>query len=203
MIKFESVYLNQNNKVIFSNLNFSVGENQKILIQGKSGIGKTTLFKMILGFEEPDRGTITFKGLAMTRENIRAIRQQIFYLSQDIDLKNDYVDSLLDEILHGSPSEKSPGQDFDDLKHFLDLDDAVFKQRVKELSGGERQRIGLLICFSLDRPVWLLDEPTSAIDDKMKKKVADYITGQDKTIIIISHDSVWQNNESIKIKRWE
>ncbi|MCK5541738.1 MAG: ATP-binding cassette domain-containing protein [Desulfobacterales bacterium] len=89
------------------------------------------------------------------------------------------------------------------MKTFLDLDDAIFSQTIKELSGGERQRIGLLICFLLDRPVWLLDEPTAAIDDHMKKKVADYILDQDRTIIIISHDSIFKENKKILVERWE
>ena len=87
MIKFESVYLKQNEKDIFFGLDFFVKQNQKILIQGKSGIGKTTLFKVLLGFEKIDRGKVLFNDLEITFENIKQIRQQIFYLSQDIDLK--------------------------------------------------------------------------------------------------------------------
>ncbi|MBT7260726.1 MAG: ATP-binding cassette domain-containing protein, partial [Desulfobacula sp.] len=88
MIKFESVYLKRNGKEILSGLNFFVKKNEKVLIQGKSGIGKTTLFKILLGFEPIDKGRVTFNGLDIVKEHIKDIRQQIFYLSQDIDLKN-------------------------------------------------------------------------------------------------------------------
>ena len=202
MIKFESVYLKRNGKDIFSGLDFIVQKNEKVLIQGKSGIGKTTLFKILLGFETIDKGKISFNNFNIDKKHIKDIRHQIFYLSQDIDLKDEKVSSLLDEVLDYNLLRKQDKARFTGLLNFLDLNDIILNQTVKELSGGERQRIGLLICFLLDRPVWLLDEPTSAIDDIMKKKIADYIIEQDKTIIIISHDDVWKKNNMIKIKRW-
>ncbi|WP_457553944.1 ABC transporter ATP-binding protein [Desulfobacula sp.] len=202
MIKCESVYLKLKDKEIFSGLNFFVQKNEKILLQGKSGIGKTTLFKLLLGFETIDKGKISFNNLDIVKEHIKNIRQQIFYLSQDIDLKDERVKNLLDEIWEYNNIENQDKIHFSHLLNFLDLKDTILNQPVKELSGGERQRIGLLIGFVLDRPVWLLDEPTSALDDTMKNKIAEYVIGQDKTIIIISHDDVWKKNKSIKIERW-
>ncbi|MBT3387574.1 MAG: ATP-binding cassette domain-containing protein [Desulfobacula sp.] len=202
MIKFESVYLKRNGKEILSGLNFFVKKNEKVLIQGKSGIGKTTLFKILLGFEPIDKGRVTFNGLDIVKEHIKDIRQQIFYLSQDIDLKNERVKNLLDEIWEHNLSKNRNKTHFERWINFLDLNDIILNQSIKELSGGERQRIGLLIGFLLDRPVWLLDEPTSALDDTMKNKIAGHILGLNKTIIIISHDAVWKKNNSIKIERW-
>ena len=202
MINFESVYLKQNDKEIFSGLDFSVQKNEKVLIQGKSGIGKTTLFKILLGFETIDKGKVTFNKKDIDKEHIKEIRHQIFYLSQDIDLKNERVKNLVDELGEHNLLKNQDKAHFTDLLNFLDLNDIILNQSIKELSGGERQRIGLFIGFLLDRPVWLLDEPTSALDDTMKNKITDYIIGQDKTIIIISHDDVWKKNNTIKIERW-
>jgi len=203
MIVFDSVYLNRKNKIIFSDLNLTVRKNEKILIQGKSGIGKTTLFKLLLGFETIDKGRVTFNGNRIDKLHIQHIRQQIFYLSQDIDLRQEKVSDLLDEILIHN-SKKDPNRNrVNEMLSFLDLAPNILEQNVTALSGGERQRIGLLICFLLDRPVWLLDEPTSALDDSMKKKIADYILDQNKTIVIISHDRVWKTNNSVKIERWQ
>ncbi|MBU1343292.1 MAG: ATP-binding cassette domain-containing protein [Proteobacteria bacterium] len=202
MIVFESVYLKQKNKDIFLNFNLVVQKNEKILIQGKSGIGKTTLFKLVLGFEKMDQGSVTFNGYPIDKVHIKEIREQVFYLSQDIDLKKDKVGLLLDEILTCNPKRTIKDSSLTNLMSFLDLNPEILEQNVKALSGGERQRVGLLICFLLDRPVWLLDEPTSALDDAMKKKIAAYVLDQDKTIIIISHDDVWKKNGPIKIERW-
>ena len=202
MIKFESVYIKRKDKEIFSDLDFSVQKNEKTLIKGKSGIVKTTLFKILLGFEPIDKGRVSFNGLDIVKEHIKDIRQQIFYLSQDIDLKNEKVKTLLDEIWKHNLLKILDNTRFPVLMNFLDLNEIILNQSVKELSGGERQRIGLFIGFLLDRPVWLLDEPTSSLDEKMKNKIMDYILGLEKTIIIISHDDVWEKNKTIKIERW-
>ncbi len=202
MIKFKSVYLKRKSKEIFSGLDFSVQKNEKVLIQGKSGIGKTTLFKVLLGFETIDKGKVSFNDLDIVKEHIKNIRRQIFYLSQDIDLRNERVNLFLDEVLEQNDLKNQDKTHLMDLLNFLDLSSKILNQTVTELSGGERQRIGLLICFLLDRPVWLLDEPTSALDDIMKKKIADYVMDQEKTIVLISHDDVWKENNAVKIERW-
>ncbi len=202
MIKFESVYLKLNDKEIFSGLDFFVQKNEKVLIQGKSGIGKTTAFKVLLGFETIDKGKVLFNNLGIVKENIQDIRHQIFYLSQDIDFKDEKVSCLLDEIGEHNDLKIMGKPCFTELMSFLDLNKKIMNQTANELSGGERQRLGLLICFLLDRPVWLLDEPTSALDDIMKKKITDYIVNQKKTIVIISHDDAWKKNNALKIERW-
>lgn len=202
MIKLESVYVNRDDNGIFSGLNLSVMENEKVLIQGKSGIGKTTLFKIILGFEQVDRGVVTINGHRIDKAHIKEIRELIFYLSQDVDLRNDKVCRLLDEIFTRNRKKTLDKKRLEELMGVLELNHTLLDQNVKNLSGGERQRIGLLICFLLDRPVWLLDEPTSALDDIMKKKTADLILDQDKTMIIVSHDDVWKKNKTVRIERW-
>ncbi|WP_153307525.1 ABC transporter ATP-binding protein [Desulfospira joergensenii] len=202
MIKFKSVYLRQKGRTIFSGLDLFISEKEKVLITGKSGIGKTTLFRILLGFESVDRGEVRVNGLEICRENIRDIRGKIFYLSQDVDLKDGVIAGLIDEILEINSIEKPARKDFKTWMDLLELEDNILDQPVRELSGGERQRIGLLICFLLDRPVWLLDEPTSALDDAMKKKLAEFILAREKTILIVSHDDVWEKSGPVRKERW-
>ncbi|MEN8211362.1 MAG: ATP-binding cassette domain-containing protein, partial [Thermodesulfobacteriota bacterium] len=194
VIKFDSACLSFQGKEILTNFDLTILKNEKVLIQGKSGIGKTTLFKLLLGFGTIDSGDVFFMGLKIGKAHINQIREQIFYLSQDIDLRDGIVNNLINEILRAN-SIIYKNDKFNGLLNFLDLNIEILEQNVKDLSGGERQRVGLLICFLLDRPVWLLDEPTSALDDVMKKKIADFILDLDKTVIIISHDNVWKKNK--------
>jgi putative ABC transport system ATP-binding protein len=202
MISLESVSLDIDNTQIFSDLNLCVKENEKFLIQGRSGMGKTSLFRLILGFEQPQSGQILVNGLPLDKNHITRIRQQIFYLSQDIDLKNEIIIRLLTDILELYFPRKAPLEEINKFLAFLELSPDILQKKTKDISGGERQRIGLLIGFLLDRPIWLLDEPTSALDDAMKEKISSHILSLDKTIIIISHDPVWKNNSNVQIKRW-
>lgn len=201
LIDFQDISLVRNKDPLFSRFNFAAAAKDKYLIQGRSGSGKTTLFKLMLGFDTPDTGQVLFDGMPVSKENILKIRKQIFYLSQDIDLRNDTVINVLKEILfeNGRPlPDKTLLEPYITL---LELKKGIFDQEIAELSGGERQRTGLLICFLLNRPVWILDEPTAALDDLLKQKVTDYILNSDKTILVVSHDEVWKNDDRIKIKR--
>ncbi len=202
MIQFESVCLSLQGREILSNFDLTIRKNEKVLIQGKSGIGKSTLFKLLLGFVTIDSGSVIFNGYKIRKAHINKIREQIFYLSQDIDLREGLINDLINEILKAN-SVTCKNDKRTELLDVLDLNRETLEQDVRDLSGGERQRIGLLICSLLNRPVWLLDEPTSALDTDMKQKIADFILDQDKTMIIISHDSVWKNSQDIKIERWE
>lgn len=200
MIQYESICLSYQGKPVFSDFNLDICETDKILLQGKSGAGKTTLFRLVLGFETADSGRVLFNNQEISKKNIQDIRRSIFYLSQDIDLQHGIVETVIHEILRANaiPDNTDTKETFLDL---LELPAKVFRQNINRLSGGERQRVGLLIGFLLDRPVWLLDEPTSALDDIMKLKLADIICAQEKTVAIISHDEVWQQQTSITLNR--
>jgi len=202
MISFDSVSHDMGNTHIFSNLTFCANNNEKILILGKSGIGKTSLFRLILGFEQPESGRILVNGLDLIKDHIHQIRQEIFYLSQDIDLMDDIILGLLTSVWEFNFSKALPMEVVSRHLNFLELSSDILQKRTRALSGGERQRIGLLMGFLLDRPIWLLDEPTSALDDAMKKKIATHMLSLDKTMIIISHDPCWQDNSIVRIERW-
>ncbi|MCP4718969.1 MAG: ATP-binding cassette domain-containing protein [Desulfobacteraceae bacterium] len=202
MISFESVSHDIGNTRIFSDLNLCVDKNEKVLILGKSGLGKTSLFRLILGFEQPESGQIMVNGLNLDKTHIHQIRQKIFYLSQDIDLKDEIIGQLLTDIWGFNFSSKLSREEINQQLIFLELSPGTLQKRTRDLSGGERQRIGLMIGFLLDRPIWLLDEPTSALDDAMKKKIARHILSLDKTCVLISHDHCWQDNSTIRIERW-
>lgn len=201
MIDFTSVSLTHKQKTIFANLDLEIVKHEKRLIVGPSGKGKTSLLKLALGFERPEKGEIKVNRLPVNPENIHSIREQIFYLSQDVDLPNEILFNFLSNLF---PEAKN-GIDtvlLGDLLSFFELDEDILNQHTTDLSGGERQRVGLLIGFLLDRPIWLLDEPTAALDSRLKEKVVSKIITMNKTMIIISHDSVWQNNDIVAIERW-
>ena len=202
MISFESVNHHIGSTKIFSDRSLWVDKNEKVLILGKSGLGKTSLFRLILGFEQPGSGKIRVNGLTLDTDHIHQIRQQLFYLSQDVDLKDDIIFPLLTDIWEFNFSKHLSQQEIHQHLTFLELSPDILEKRTRELSGGERQRIGLMIGFLLDRPIWLLDEPTSALDDAMKTKIATHILSLDKTCVIISHDPCWQDKSAIRIERW-
>jgi putative ABC transport system ATP-binding protein len=196
LIKYKNIGISFGNKNILLGFNLSIKKNQKVLIRGKSGIGKTTLLKMLLGFTRPTEGTIYFQNQKINSETCWEARKKISYVSQDTDLGEGKIKNLLNEIFSYKINKEK--LDLNKVLAFmqeLELEDDILEKNFQELSGGEKQRIGILISLLLNRDIYLLDEVTSALDGNLKKKVADYFLAQeDWTLLIISHDREWERD---------
>lgn len=196
LIKYENIGISFENRQVLSGFNLTVKKNQKILLQGKSGTGKTTLLKILLGFTKPSEGTIYFKNRIIDSKICWEARKEIAYIIQDTDLGEGKVKSLLDEIFSYRANKEK--LDHEKLRAFmkeLELEDDILEKNFQELSGGEKQRIGILIALLLNRNIYLLDEVTSALDAKLKKKIADYfLAREDWTLLIVSHDREWERD---------
>jgi len=204
MIRYHDIHLDYAGKNIFSGFSLEVSENEKLLISGPSGSGKTSLFRILLGFTRIKSGKVVYNDHEVNARNIRTVRRNLFYLSQDIDFRNAPVQDVLDEIFNFEPNRgmvPTPAHR-DHLMKMLDLDEEILAQDMQKLSGGERQRLGLLVCFLLNRPVWLLDEPTSSLDEKLRRKVVAYVMSAGKTVLVISHDDIWRHNAQLREVRW-
>jgi len=209
LIKYENIGISFGNKKILSGFNLSVKEKQKILLRGKSGTGKTTLLKLLLGFTKPVDGTLYFRSQVIDSRTCWGTRKEIAYVAQDTDLGEGKVKNLLDEIFsYRANKEKLDPAKLRTFMKELELQDGILETNFQELSGGEKQRIGILIALLLNRGIYLLDEITSALDVKLKKKVADYfLAREDWTLLVVSHDKEWERDWMERIdletKPWE
>lgn len=202
MISIEDVNYTMDGHPVLSGFSMEINPGEKMLIKGRSGTGKTSLFRLLLGFTQPDKGIIRINGLPLDKAHIREIRNHVFYLSQDVDLPHESGRTLIERLERLNKDCPLLMGSLDGFLAFLDLPPALLDKKISILSGGERQRLGLLLGFLLDRPVWLLDEPTSALDDAMKEIVANRITALDKTILVVSHDRVWEKQPDILKFDW-
>ena len=196
LIRYENIGVSFENRKILSGFNLTVKKNQKILLRGKSGTGKTTLLKILLGFTKPSEGTIYFRNQVIDSKTCWKARKEIAYVVQNTDLGEGKVKSLLDEIFsYRANKEKLDHENLRAFMRELELEDDILEKNFQELSGGEKQRIGILIALLLNRNIYLLDEVTSALDAKLKKKIADYfLAREDWTLLIVSHDREWERD---------
>lgn len=184
------ISLSFDDKVIFNNLNYEF-HNNIYLLQGESGVGKTTLLNMICGYIEPTNGSIE-----------KCSEKRINYLFQDHMLfhnltvkENIYIKiialNLDDEIVKKKTMEAS-------MKFGIEN---MLDKLVGTLSGGERQRVQLAILSLNDCDIILLDEPIANLDRKNSKMIMDYILEiKDKLIIIVSHQYIKTSNEYILLE---
>jgi len=194
MIQFQNISLKLGNRQLLDQFNLIVSEGEKVVLTAPSGSGKTSLLNLILGFIDPDKGIIRFNRTEVKPGNMQRIRSQIGYLSQEIDFPNGKVSEVFQEIFSYSANkhihyttEKLAGKLRD-----VDLPTGILQKNTSDISGGERQKLGWALVMLLDRPVLLLDEPTSALNEKQKLFFIDYVTATNKTVICASHDPEWQ-----------
>jgi thiamine transport system ATP-binding protein len=150
-------------------LSFSARPGEVTAISGQSGAGKSTLLDLVAGFLEPSAGTLTLDGIDLLRLQPEERPVSILFQSE----------TLFDHLSAGHNLELGlPRGKPRDEKHQLisaalaevGLPD-VLGQRADTLSGGERQRVALARTLLRDRPVLLLDEPFSALDDETRTTI--------------------------------
>lgn len=206
-IEFKNVYFKypNTNKYSLKNVSFTINPNDKVALIGKSGSGKSSILKLILGFYRPEKGTILINGKPLSDINRDHLRAQISIVNQNVKLFNRTV---LENICYGTKfTEKqieSQLNNLDIMKVFHNLPNGLQSNVGKygdKLSGGQKQIIYLLRCYYRNNPVILLDEPTSNIDDFHKKYALEMIKHLTKksTLIIVSHDPTIYNMFNRKI----
>ena len=177
-----------------NNYSMNVVKGDKVVISAPSGSGKTSLLHLILGFIDPDEGNIFVNQKEVKTENILQVRKHIGYLSQDIDFPNGTVKQVFQEIFSYSTNKAIPYSEnklIEKLK-LVNLNEDILQKNTSTISGGERQRLGWVLIMLLDRSILLLDEPTSAMDEKQKQTFINYIIQTEKTVLCVSHDPAWQ-----------
>src|SRR3989344_9158689 len=196
MIKFENVTkIYQPNEVILDNVSFDVKEGEFVSIVGKSGAGKTTLIRLILGLEKPTSGSIFFNGkninemdsneLQNTRRKIGAIYQDYKLLPQ----KTVYENVAYIMEIEGKTNE-------DIANNVPKVLEAIglankFSNFPHELSGGEQQRLAVARALVNFPDIIIADEPTGNLDPYNTYEVVSLLSKLNKTgktIILSTHD---------------
>ena len=189
-------------KFVLSDFSFEIAAGDKVNISGRSGIGKTTLFRLLLGFERPDSGEIHFENELLTDAAVWHVRRRVAYVSQDLNIGHGPVQAFFDETLSLKANQLHKLHSQDEIARYLsyfELPGGILNKNIEELSGGEKQRIAIINVLLLQRRIFFLDEATSALDKSLKKKVLDYfLLNPDFTVLYISHDNYFPAGVELK-----
>jgi multiple sugar transport system ATP-binding protein len=174
-------------------VNLQTREGEFLVLLGPSGSGKTTLLRMIAGLEDPTSGEILIGGQVVNemtpRERRIAMVFQSYALYPHLTVYNNIVFPLKAQ---GVPKEKQKTQ-ADWAASMLGIQH-LFGRKPRELSGGERQRVALARAIVREPSVFLLDEPLSNLDAKLRASAREEIEQFQKrigtTAIYVTHDQV-------------
>ena len=195
-IQFDHVGFSYGNssKAILEDFCLTVSSREKVGLVGESGVGKSTVLRLLLRFWNAKSGQIRVNGIPLERVSLAELRRRIAVLEQDTFLFNG---TLGENIALGkpdaSPEEIAEAARRAGLEAFIQTlpqgYDTPMGQMGARLSGGERQRVGIARVMLLDPDVIVMDEPTSSLDVLHEKELLLTLREQcgDKMLLIVSH----------------
>jgi putative ABC transport system ATP-binding protein len=206
MLRFENISVKFNSRYILKDFSLDIKKTDKILLFGRSGIGKSTVLKLALGYLRPESGRIYYKDHLFSRDIVWQLRREVAYVSQDMEIGTGNVLAYFRLVFSYKVNAhiKDFLKDLNELMDFFGLNPDSLHKNIEELSGGEKQRLMIITSILLNRKLFFLDEITSGLDLELKKKVISFFLNRNEwTEIIISHDNEWRIQPGIKVVNME
>jgi len=197
LVELKGVTLHFGDKTIFDDLNLAIRPGECLVLLGPSGIGKSTLLRLLLETLRPERGSIYFDGVEIThlsREQLNRIRTRIGMVFQSSALISSLSVSenlalALRELT--KKGEKEIAAIVEEKLHFVGLEKAK-DLMPSQLSGGMKKRIAVARALVLNPELILFDEPTTGLDPVAAYHVTELITHLNQTaavtILVVTHD---------------
>jgi ATP-binding cassette ChvD family protein len=179
VIDVKNVSKSYGDRVLYENLSFSIPKNAIVGIIGPNGVGKSTLFRMIMGEEQPDKGSIEIGDTV-----------KVAYVDQSHDQLKDGKKTVYEVVSNGLDNLEVGNTTINSRAYLSRFNFAGGDQqkKVDVLSGGERNRLHLAMTLRESGNVLLLDEPTNDIDVNTLRALEDALENFAGCILVISHD---------------
>ena len=193
-IEVKNVSKSFGKKKVLDSVSFDVDKGKILLIEGPSGIGKTTLLNIMAGIDHPDEGTVMIDGediFKMNEDKRAKFRlEKMGVIFQQMNLIEDL--NVMENIaLPLKLAGKKWKDRVDELLKYMKIENLKYEMP-SSLSGGEMQRCAIARAIANDPEILIADEPTSNLDNENTKNISDLFMRINKemgtTIIIATHD---------------
>ncbi|MBB6521490.1 type I secretion system permease/ATPase [Pseudoteredinibacter isoporae] len=175
-------------------VSFTIKPRERVAIIGRMGSGKTTVQKLMMGLFQPTAGSVLIDGIDIQQLDPADLRHGVGYVPQDVSL---FFGSVKDNIAYGTPHATDQqivrAAEHSGVTGFVNKHPMGFQRPVGErgafLSGGQRQSIGVARALIKDPSIYLLDEPSTGMDNSTEAKLKQNLmqVTQGKTVILVTH----------------
>ncbi|MBR7073863.1 MAG: NHLP bacteriocin export ABC transporter permease/ATPase subunit [Oscillospiraceae bacterium] len=193
-IELSNVYFRYNDTMpyVVDGMSIRIKAGEYIAIVGKTGCGKSTLVRLLLGFETPERGAIYYDGKDMTKLDLRSLRRRIGTVTQDGSL---FQGDIYSNIVISAPNlglqEAWEAAELagiaDDIRAMPMGMQTIIAEGAGGISGGQKQRLMIARAVAPKPKILIFDEATSALDNRTQKQVSDALDKLKCTRIVIAH----------------
>ena len=193
-IELNNVYFryDESMPMIIDNLSLKIRPGEYVAIVGTTGCGKSTLMRLLLGFEKPLKGAIYYDGKDMSKLDLKSLRRKIGTVMQDGklfqgDIFSNIVISAPQLLLKDAWEAAEIASIADDIRAMPMGMFTFVSEGQGGISGGQRQRLMIARAVAPKPRILMFDEATSALDNVTQKKVSDAIDSLKCTRIVIAH----------------
>ncbi|MFV3306880.1 peptidase domain-containing ABC transporter [Pseudomonas sp. NY15181] len=180
-------------RAVLTGVSLDIARSDKIAIVGPSGVGKSTLFKLLCAAEPVQQGEIRLNGVSYANLAVDEVRQHMTQMRQgDLILNGTIADNI--SLFSANPDHGRINQLLKDVGLLGDVmqlplrTQTIISDSIANISAGQRQRLLLARALYQDSELLLLDEPTSNLDPVSVNAIADLLQRIDRTLIVITHD---------------
>lgn len=182
----------ENMPLIIDNLSLKIRPGQYVAIVGKTGCGKSTLMRLLLGFEHPQKGAIYYDGKDLERIDLRSLRRRVGVVMQNGKLfQGDIYSNIVISAPWLSQDEAWEAAELagiaDDIRMMPMGMNTIISEGSGGISGGQRQRLMIARAVAPKPKILMFDEATSALDNLTQKKVSESLDALKCTRIVIAH----------------
>lgn len=182
----------ENMPLIIDNLSLKIRPGQYVAIVGKTGCGKSTLMRLLLGFEHPQKGAIYYDGKDLERIDLRSLRRRVGVVMQSGKLfQGDIYSNIVISAPWLSQDEAWEAAELagiaDDIRMMPMGMNTIISEGSGGISGGQRQRLMIARAVAPKPKILMFDEATSALDNMTQKKVSESLDALKCTRIVIAH----------------
>ena len=193
-IELNNIYFRYNEKspYIINNLSLKIKKGEYVAIVGRTGCGKSTLMRLLLGFEKPEKGAVYYDGKDLNRLDLGSLRRKIGTVIQGGGLlQGDIFSNIIISAPHLTINEAWEAAELagiaDDIRAMPMGMQTLISEGHGGISGGQRQRLMIARAIAAKPRILMFDEATSALDNKTQKQVSEALERMGCTRIVIAH----------------